>query len=205
MLRSFQPYWVLPRIVPEGMNNKIFLFFLTTPIGFGPGRPFFVNSWNGLKRGLTDMNLLYATGIGAAYLIAIINTFWPEAGFGGREATFYEAAALLTAFIILGRYLEAVTRGRTSEAIRRLMKLQPKRARVLRDGQELEIPADEGEGGDVCLVRPGESIPVDGAVVDGYSAVDESMVTGASLPVEKRAGDDVIGGTANKTGAFSLH
>ncbi|MBF8266948.1 MAG: metal transporting ATPase [Dehalococcoidia bacterium] len=204
MIGTFQPYWFLPRIVPEWMNSKLFLFFLTTPIVFGPGRQFFVNSWNGLRRGLTDMNLLYATGIGAAYLIAIINTFWPEAGFGGREATFYEAAALLTAFIILGRYLEAVTRGRTSEAIRRLMKLQPKRARVLRDGQEMEIDAAEVQVDDLLLVRPGEAIPVDGVVQDGYSSVDQSMITGESMPVEKKAGDEVVGGTLNKTGAFKF-
>ncbi|MBI4302494.1 MAG: copper-translocating P-type ATPase [Chloroflexi bacterium] len=204
MVGTFQPYWFLPRIIPEWMNNKVFLFFLTTPIVFGPGRQFFINSWNGLKRGLTDMNLLYATGIGAAYLIATINTFWPDAGFGGREATFYEAAALLTAFIILGRYLEAVTRGRTSEAIRRLMKLQPKRAKVLRDGQEIEIPADEVNLDDVLVVRPGEAIPVDGIVLEGYSAVDQSMITGESIPVEKKAGDEVIGGTLNKTGAFKF-
>ena len=204
MIGTFQPYWFLPQIFPEWMNNKVYLFFLTTPIVFGPGRQFFVNSWNGLKRGLTDMNLLYATGIGAAYLIAVINTFWPEAGFGGREATFYEAAALLTAFIILGRYLEAVTRGRTSEAIRRLMKLQPKRARVLRDGQEVEIAAEEVQLEDLLLVRPGEAVPVDGVVLEGYSSVDQSMITGESMPVEKKAGDEVIGGTLNKTGAFKF-
>ncbi|MBI2916956.1 MAG: copper-translocating P-type ATPase [Chloroflexi bacterium] len=202
MVGTFQPYWFLPRVVPAFMNNKIFLFFLTTPIVFGPGRQFFINSWNGLKRGLTDMNLLYATGIGAAYLIAVINTFFPDAGFGGREATFYEAAALLTAFIILGRYLEAVTRGRTSEAIRRLMKLQPKRARVLRDGQEVEVAAEEVQIDDLLLVRPGEAIPVDGMVTEGYSSVDQSMITGESIPVEKKGGDEVIGGTINKTGAF---
>ncbi|MBI2848257.1 MAG: copper-translocating P-type ATPase, partial [Chloroflexi bacterium] len=157
---------------------------------------------NGLRRGITDMNLLYATGIGAAYGIAVINTFWPNAGFGGKEATFYEAAALLTAFIILGRYLEAVTRGRTSEAIRRLMKLQPKRARVLRDGQEVEIPAADVQIDDVLVVRPGEAIPVDGVITEGYSAVDQSMITGESIPVEKKAGDEVIGATMNKTGAF---
>jgi Cu+-exporting ATPase len=202
MIGTFQPYWILPRFVPAWMNSKVFLFCLTTPIVFGPGRQFFVNSWNGLKRGLTDMNLLYATGIGAAYLIAVINTFFPDAGFGGREATFYEAAALLTAFIILGRYLEAVTRGRTSEAIRRLMKLRPKKARILRDGRELEIPADAVEVGDGVMVRPGEAIPVDGIVEGGYSSVDESMITGESIPVEKQAGDEVVGGTINKTGAF---
>ncbi len=202
MLGTFSDYAPLSDFLPSFMNNKIFLFALTTPLVLGPGRQFFVHSWNGLRRGLTDMNLLYATGIGAAYLIAVINTFFPDAGFGGERATFYEAAALLVAFIVLGRYLEALTRGRTSQAIRNLMKLQPRRARVLRDGQEIEIPADEVEIGDTLVVRPGESIPVDGAVTDGYSSVDESMVTGESIPVEKRAGDEVIGGTINKTGAF---
>ncbi|MDP2663422.1 MAG: heavy metal translocating P-type ATPase, partial [Dehalococcoidia bacterium] len=204
MVGMLQPYWFFPSFVPAWLNNKVVLFFLTTPVVFGPGRQFFINSWNGLKRGLTDMNLLYATGIGAAYFIAVINTFFPDAGFGGREATFYEAAALLTAFIILGRYLEAVTRGRTSEAIRRLMKLQPKRARVIRDGQELDIPAEEVELDDILAVRPGESIPVDGLVLEGYSSVDQSMITGESMPVEKKADDEVIGGTINKTGAFKF-
>jgi Cu+-exporting ATPase len=202
MLGTFSDYEPLSSFLPSFMNNKVFLFALTTPLVAGPGRQFFVNSWNGLRRGLTDMNLLYATGIGAAYLIAVINTFFPDAGFGGERATFYEAAALLVAFIVLGRYLEAITRGRTSEAIRKLMKLQPKRALVVRDGREIELPADEVEIGDICLVRPGDSVPVDGVVVDGYSAVDESMVTGESMPVEKKAGDEVIGGTLNKTGAF---
>jgi len=204
MLGTFQPYWVLPHAIPSWMNSKVYLFALTTPLVLGPGRQFFVNSWSGLKRGLTDMNLLYATGIGAAYLIAVINTFWPDAGFGGREATFYEAAALLIAFIVLGRYLEAVTRGRTSEAIRRLMRLQPKRARVLREGREVETAAEEVQLDDILAVRPGESIPVDGAVLEGYSSVDQSMITGESIPVEKKAGDEVIGGTINKTGAFKF-
>ncbi|MCR4393799.1 MAG: copper-translocating P-type ATPase, partial [Dehalococcoidales bacterium] len=202
MLGTLQPYWIFPGFIPAWMNNKIFLFFLTTPIVFGPGRQFFINSWNGLKRGLTDMNLLYATGIGAAYLIAVINTFFPDAGFGGREATFYEAAALLTAFIILGRYLEAITRGRTSEAIRRLMKLQPQKARVIREGKEEEIPVEKVEVNDIIVVRPGEAIPVDGIIIEGYSSVDQSMLTGESLPIEKQVGDEVTGGTLNKTGAF---
>lgn len=202
MAGSFREYWVLDSFIPAFLGNKLVLWALVTPVVAGPGRQFFINSFNGLRRGVTDMNLLYATGIGAAYFIAVINTFWPNAGFGGEKATFYESAALLTTFIVFGRYLEAVTRGRTSEAIRKLMTLQPKRARILRDGQEMEIPADEVEEGDICLVRPGESIPVDGVVSEGYSAVDESMITGESLPVEKRAGDEVVGGTMNKTGAF---
>ena len=194
----------LKDIVPVWLSYKWVIGLLTTPIVFGPGRQFFTNSWRGLKHGVTDMNLLYATGIGAAYAIAVINTLFPKAGFGGEGATFFESAALLTGFIILGRWLEALTRGSTSEAIRKLMKLQPKVARVLRNGQEEEIPADEVEIEDLILVRPGESIAVDGEVVDGYSAVDESMLTGESLPVEKKAGDPVIGGTINKTGAFKF-
>lgn len=192
----------LQRIVPVWLSYKWVLGLLTTPIVLGPGRQFFTNSWRGLRHGVTDMNLLYATGIGAAYVIAVINTLFPTAGFGGEGATFFESAALLTAFIILGRWLEALTRGRTSEAIRKLMKLQPRTARVLRDGIEAEIPAEEVLVGDLLLVRPGESIPVDGLVTAGYSAVDESMLTGESLPVEKQAGATVIGGTLNKTGAF---
>ncbi len=200
MIGMLQPYWF--KFLPAWTNSKVLLFFLTTPIVVFPGRQFFVNSWNGLRRGITDMNLLYATGIGSAYGIAVINTFWPNAGFGGRDATFYEAAALLTAFIILGRYLEAVTRGRTSEAIRRLLRLQPKRARVIRDGQETEIPIEDVFADDIIAVRPGESVPVDGVITEGYSSVDQSMITGESIPVEKKKGDEVIGATINKTGAF---
>jgi P-type Cu+ transporter len=194
----------LQRVVPVWLSYKWVLGLLTTPIVLGPGRQFFVNSWRGLRHGVTDMNLLYATGIGAAYIIAVINTLFPHAGFGGEGATFFESAALLTAFIVLGRWLEALTRGRTSEAIRKLMKLQPKVARVVRDGDEIELPAEEVVAGDLLLVRPGESIPVDGLVKSGYSAVDESMLTGESLPVEKKVGDSVSAGTMNKTGAFTF-
>ncbi len=194
----------LQKIIPEFLSYKWVLGLLTTPIVFGPGRQFFSNSWRGLKHGVTDMNLLYATGIGASYGIAVINTLFPDAGFGGKGATFFESAAQLTAFIVLGRWLEALTRGRTSESIRKLMKLQPKIANVIRNGNEVAIPADEVEAGDLILVRPGESIPVDGMLQEGYSAVDESMLTGESLPVEKRIGDAVIGGTLNKTGAFKF-
>lgn len=204
MLGMFRDVWIFPYFIPEWLGNVYVLWALTTPVTFIPGWQFFVHSWNGLKRGTTDMNLLYATGIGAAYIIATINTLWPEAGFGGRGATFFESAALLTAFIVLGRYLEAITRGRTSEAIRKLMSLQAKTARVIRDGREMEIAADEVEVGDIVVVRPGESIPVDGEVIEGYSAVDESMITGESIPVEKRPGSQVVGATINKTGSFKF-
>ncbi len=204
MIGTFQEMWIFPRFVPAFLGNNYVLMLLTLPIVIGPGRQFFTKSWSGLRSGVTDMNLLYATGIGASFLIASINTIWPGAGFGGAQATFFESAALLTAFIILGRYLEALTRGRTSEAIRKLMRLQPKVARVFRDGVELELPAEDVVLGDIVLVRPGESIPVDGVLLEGYSAVDESMITGESMPVEKVTGDLVIGGTMNKTGAFRL-
>jgi Cu+-exporting ATPase len=202
MLFTFSDYEPLSAFMPSWVSEKPLLFALTTPLIIGPGRQFFIASWNGLVRGVTDMNLLYATGIGAAYGIAVVNTFFPDAGFGGERVTFYEAAALLVAFIVLGRYLEAITRGRTSEAIRKLMRLRPRTATLLRDGVETEVLADEVVVGDSVVIKPGDSIPVDGVIMDGYSSVDESMVTGESLPVEKRAGDEVIAGSINKTGAF---
>jgi len=202
--RDYRLFEAAAALLPAWLLNNYALMALTTPIVFGPGGQFFANSFRGLRHGVADMNLLYATGIGAAYLIGVLNTLWPDAGFGGEKAVFFESAALLTAFIILGRFLEALTRGRTSEAIRRLMNLQPKVARVVRNGEEVELPADDVLAGDVVVVRPGERIPVDGTVLEGYSAVDESMLTGESLPVEKKAGDAVIGGTMNKTGAFTF-
>jgi Cu+-exporting ATPase len=202
MVGTFREYWILPGLVPDWLGRPFTLFLLATPAVFGPGWQFFVQSARGLQAGVTDMNLLYATGIGAAYLIGVLNTFFPEGGFGGARAIFFESAVLLTAFIILGKYLEALTRGRTSEAIRKLMRLAPTVARVVRGDVEREVPADQVALDDVVTMRPGERIPVDGVVVAGYSAVDESMLTGESLPVEKQVGEVVMGGTLNKTGAF---
>ncbi|MBI2491969.1 MAG: heavy metal translocating P-type ATPase [Candidatus Rokubacteria bacterium] len=202
MAGTFREYWILPSVIPAWFGKPFALFLFASPVVLGAGWQFFVQSARGLRRGVTDMNLLYATGIGAAYLIGLLNTFFPDAGFGGERAIFFESAALLTAFIILGKYLEALTRGRTSEAIRKLLRLQPALARVVREDEEREVPADEVAAGDVVAVRPGERIPVDGMILEGYSAVDESMLTGESLPVEKKTGDVVMGGTLNKTGAF---
>lgn len=204
MLGTFRDYWILSSFVPAFLSNKYVLFALTTPVVFGPGRQFFVGAYKGLKHGFTDMNLLMATGIGAAYMIGLVNTLFPDAGLGGERLTFFETAALLTAFIVLGRYLEAITRGRTSEAIRKLMGLQAKTARVIRDGKEVEISIDEVQVGDIVIVKPGEKIPVDGIVKEGYSSVDESMITGESIPVEKKVGDEVIGATINKTGLLKF-
>jgi P-type Cu+ transporter len=202
MVGMLEPYWIFSAIIPGFLHSKLVMFALTTPIILGPARQFFVNAARGVPRGNADMNLLYAVGIGTAYLVAVVNTFWPDAGLGGEGLAFYEAAAFLTAFIVLGRYLEALTRGRASDAIRRLMRLKPKQARVLRNGEEVEVPVEEVAEGDILVVRPGESIPVDGVVEQGYSSVDQAMITGESIPVEKQPGDEVIGGTMNKTGSF---
>ena len=199
MLGSFREYWIFPSFVPEFLANNYLLFLMTTIIVLGPARQFFINSFKGLRHGSTDMNLLYATGIGAAYGISAATTFIP-ASLGGVRATYYETAALLTAFIVLGRFLEALTRGKTSEAIRRLMGLKAKTAIVMRDGKETEIPVEEVMAGDIVLVKPGEKIPVDGVVVEGESHVDEAMITGESMPVSKKVGDEVIGATVNKAG-----
>ncbi|ABB15871.1 copper-translocating P-type ATPase [Carboxydothermus hydrogenoformans Z-2901] len=204
MIGTMRHLWIFKYFVPEFLGNNYFLMAITTPVVLYGGYEFFVKSYQGLKRGVTDMNLLYATGIGSAYLIAVINTLFPNAGFGGPKATFFESAALLTAFIILGRYLEALTRGRTSEALRKLISLKPKTARVLINGEEKEIPADEVEIGDLVVVRPGETIPVDGVVERGTASVDESMLTGESLPVDKGEGSMVLGGSIIKTGALTV-
>jgi P-type Cu+ transporter len=204
MFGLFQPMWIFPLFLPDWLHNKWLMLVVTSIIVLGPGWQFFSHSFKGLRRGVTDMNLLYATGIGAAYVIAFINTLWPDAGFGGQGATFFETAALLTAFIVLGRYLEAFTRGRASDAIRQLLNLQPKIARVMHEGEEVEVLADNVSVGDIVVVRPGESIPVDGEVIEGHSVVDESMLTGESVPVEKRPGDGVTGATMNRSGVFKF-
>jgi Cu+-exporting ATPase len=152
------------------------------------------------------MNTLVAVGTSAAYLYSAAATFAPDWFMvGGIHPTvYYETAAIIIVFILLGRYLEAGAKGRTSEAIRRLMGLQAKTARIVRGGAEVDVPVEEVVVGDIVLVRPGEKIAVDGVVVRGASAVDESMITGESLPVEKSAGANVIGATINKTGAFQF-
>jgi len=200
MLGTFREYFGIGTFTPEWLANTYVLWALTTPLMVGPGAQFFIGTYRGLKHGYTDMNLLIATGTGAAYTLGVVNTLFPTAGFGGPEVAFFETAALLIAFLVTGRYLEALTKGRTSEAIRKLMGLKAKTARIVRDGQEVEVPVDDVVVGDLVVVRPGEKIPVDGIVRDGYSAVDESMITGESIPVEKKIGDEVIGATINKTG-----
>jgi len=179
-------------------------FALATVVLFGPGLRFFQHGVPALLRGAPDMNSLVALGTGAAWSYSVVATFAPGVLPTGTANVYYEAAAIIATLILFGRYLEARAKGRTSEAIERLMGLQPETARVLRDGETVEVPLDQVVVGDVLLVRPGEKIAVDGKVVEGSSYVDESMITGEPIPVAKAAGAEVVGGTINKTGAFSF-
>ena len=186
---------------------------LTTPIVFYSGWQFYKRAWSAFRHRNADMNTLIAIGTGAAYLYSLVATVRPDllsratnhAGMPGMTSAppvYFEAAAVIIALILLGRLLELRATGRTSEAIRRLMALQPRTARLLRAGVEVDLPIEEVTVGDIIVVRPGEKIAVDGTVVEGASAVDESMLTGESLPVEKGGGDQVFGATINKTGSF---
>ena len=171
-------------------------FILVLPVLFYAGAPFYIGAWKALRHGSANMNTLIALGTGAAFAYSAVVTVR-----GGHEV-YFEAAAVIVALILLGRMLEARARGKASEAIHRLMELQPAAARVLRDGTEVEMPVEQVRRGDVLVVRPGERIGVDGKILDGASAVDESMLTGESMPVEKRAGMAVFAGTMNRSGAF---
>ncbi|MEM2934683.1 MAG: copper-translocating P-type ATPase [Methanocellales archaeon] len=188
--------------MPEFLLNNYVLFLLTTIIMLIPGRQFFEGAYRGLKHGFTDMNLLIATGTGAAYAVSVAATFLDLGP--GYEHTYYDTAALLITFIVLGRYLEAITKGKTSEAIRKLMGLKAKTARILIDGVEKEVLVEEVKVGDIVVVKPGEKLPVDGIIIEGSSTVDESMITGESMPIEKSPGSEVIGGTINKTGLIKF-
>ncbi|HSJ07557.1 MAG TPA: heavy metal translocating P-type ATPase [Longimicrobiales bacterium] len=180
------------------------LLVLTTPVIAWSGRHFFRGAYSGFLHGTADMNTLIAVGTGSAYLFSVAVTVAPGVftGAGLAADVYYEAVAMIIALILLGKVLEARAKGRTSDAIRRLMGLQPKTARVMRGDEEADVAVEDLEVGDVIVVRPGERVPVDGMVVSGRSAVDESMLTGEPLPVEKSAGDEVVGGTINGSGAF---
>ena len=179
-------------------------FVLTTLVLAIPGRRFFLKGIPALLRLAPDMNSLVAVGTSAAYAYSVVATFLPRLLPAGTVNVYYEAAAVIVALVLLGRYLEARAKGRTSEAIKRLARLQARVAHVRRDGRTLDIPIDEVALGDVMEVRPGERVPVDGEVTEGDSYVDESMISGEPVPVEKRAGSEVVGGTVNQTGAFAL-
>lgn len=190
----------------------IISFILTTPVQLIVGADFYKGMWSALRMRTFNMDSLIAIGTSVAYFYSVINLFnyfltqGTFVGLGGAKIPelYFETAAFLITFVILGKLLEAKAKGRTSDAIKKLMGMQAKTARVLRNGAALDIPIDEVVHGDIVLVRPGEKVPVDGKIVKGSSAVDESMITGESLPVEKNINDTVVGGTINKTGSFEF-
>ncbi len=185
-------------------NNWLIQFALTTLVLFGPGLRFFRLGLPAFWRLAPDMNSLVALGTSAAWGYSVVATFLPQVLPENSVNVYYEAAAVIVTLILLGRLLEARAKGRTNEAITRLVSLQAKTARVLRDGKEVEVAPEKIERGETIVVRPGEKIPLDGELIDGESYVDESMLTGEAIPVEKRTGATVVGGTLNKTGSFSF-
>ena len=188
-----------------GMQNSwVFQFIVVTLVLAWPGRFFFTQGLPALFKGVPDMNALVAVGTGAAWGFSTIATFLPAVLPSGTRAVYFEAAAVIVTLILLGRFLEARAKGKTGEAIRRLVGLQPQTASLMRDGQTIEVPIAEIVVEDVLRVRPGEKIAVDGVLLDGTSYVDESMITGEPLPVEKSVGDLVTGGTVNGTGSFTF-
>ncbi|MDK2985495.1 MAG: P-type Cu+ transporter [Clostridia bacterium] len=184
--------------LPPIFGNKVFQFVLATPVQFIAGWQFYRGAYQNLKHGTANMDVLVALGTSAAYFFSVANTFF-TAGH-----VYYETATVIITLIILGRLLEARAKGRTSEAIKKLMGLQAKTASVIREGKEMDIPVEEVQVGDIVVVRPGEKIPVDGEIVEGSSSVDESMLTGESIPVDKNIGDEVIGATINKQGVLKF-
>ncbi len=197
--------WLFPW-APSFLGNNYTLLILSTPVQFWVGGQFYRGFWAALKHKSADMNTLIAVGTSSAYFYSLAVTLFPSYFTLGGIApkVYYDTAAIIITLILFGRLLEAKAKGETSEAIKKLMGLQPKTARIIVDGEEKEIPVDDVKIDDIVLVRPGEKIPVDGIVKEGHSAIDESMLTGESMPVSKKEGDGVFGATINKTGSFTF-
>ena len=186
--------------------TRVILLVLSTPVLFWAGSEFYRGAWVTLKHRTADMNTLVAVGTGTAFIYSTVLTLFPGLfRFGeGEIHVYFDTALMIITLILFGRMLEARAKGQTSEAIRKLVGLKPKTARIVRDGVEMDIPIGDVSVGDRIVVRPGEKIPVDGKVIDGLSTVDESMITGESIPVVKKQGDAVVGATLNKTGSFTF-
>ena len=202
-LGSF-PEWF--SFVPQILNNNWILLFLTTPVQFWIGSQFYSGLKLLIKYRTADMNTLIAIGTLAAYFYSVAVTVFPVFFTKGgiTPAIYFDTSAIIIALILLGKYFEVLMKGRASEAIKKLIGLQPKTAKILRDGKEIEIPISEVQVGDLIIVRPGERIPVDGKITEGDSEIDESMITGESMPVHKKVGGMVIGSTINKFGTFTF-
>ena len=194
--------WVMHQI--GQMPSWLLQFVLTTLVLLFPGRRFYQKGIPALLRFAPDMNSLVAVGTLAAYSFSVVATFMPQLLPEGTVNVYFEAAAVIVSLILLGRYFEAKAKGRTSQAIQHLIGMQPKTARIVRNGQSVEVPLAEVSSGMQVDIRPGERIPVDGEVLDGRSYVDESMISGEPLPVEKMAGSAVVGGTINQNGSLSI-
>lgn len=180
-------------------------FLLATPVMY-VGRDFFIRGFRALLNKIPNMDSLVAIGVGSAYIYSLAASvaIWFGSSLFSAMDLYYEVAAFLITFILLGKYFEAVAKGRTGEAIRKLMELEAKIAIVIRNNKEVEVPIEEVEVGDTVVVKPGQKIPVDGKIISGHSSIDESMITGESMPVEKNIGDVVIGATINKTGSLKF-
>lgn len=192
--------------IPAWLHNSWFQLILTTPVQFWCGASFYRNAWKAFKNRAATMDTLVALGTSAAYFYSLFATLFADflVSQGLNPQVYYESAAVIITLILVGRFMENRARGETSAAIRKLMGLQARSARVIRDGEIQDIPIQEVQIGDIIQVRPGEKIPVDGEVTQGHSTIDESMVTGESIPVEKSVGDEVVGSTINKTGSFQF-
>jgi len=184
------------------LPNNVWLFLLATPVQFVAGWRYYRGTWNAIQNRNANMDTLISVGTSAAWVYSTIVTFTPSLFPGGD--VYFDTAAVIIALILLGRLFEDLAKGKASEAIRKLMGLQPRVARVVRDDTEVEVPVEQVKVGDTVVVRPGERIPVDGEVVEGYSSVDEKMITGESIPAEKQVGDQVIGATINKSGLLKF-
>src|SRR3989337_146965 len=182
----------------------LLLFLITTPVQFIGGWTFYVGAYKALRRGVANMDVLIAIGTLAAYLYSVTVLFLPNLLPVKERDVYFEVSAVIIAFVLLGKFMEEAIKKRSSGAVRRLLDLKPRFARVVRAGTETEIPAEEIQVGDLVIIRPGEKVATDGVVVSGASSVDESMITGESLPVEKSAGEEVIGATLNKNGTLTI-
>src|SRR5712692_4175826 len=189
-------------IIPDRHINNLVMFVLTLPVQFVVGYRFYLGSYDALRSRIGNMDLLIGLGTTAAWVYSTIATFVPN--FFPNSGTYFETSAIIITLIQTGNLLEYITKGKASEAVHRLLSLQPTIAHVIRNGSEISISVEKVEVGDILLIRPGEKVPVDGKVIEGYSAIDESMITGESLPRDKRNGDEVIGATVNKTGMLKI-
>lgn len=198
------PIFIISMFLPEFGSNNWIMLFLSLPVIFWAGNQFYIGAYKAFVHKSANMNTLIAVGTGSAFLYSLVATLFPNlfVSIGQKPEVYYEVATVIITLILTGRMLEAKAKGRTSQAIQRLIGLQPKTARVINEKGEQYIVIENLKVGDIIIVKPGEKIPIDGEIIDGSSSVNESMITGESLPVEKKIGDPVIGATINQTGSF---